>query len=146
MSFFDQIVAAESFNNLPYVEVGDYELRLDTSTQIDSSKGAGTFAIFEFTVVSADAGSLNKVGSRCACRFKLAKGTPGPGNAKSVLLAALSAKRGVKVEELLKADAPQCFGPDAPILGVVLKCNARLRDKSNKPGEQYTHLTWAPAN
>ena len=146
MSFFDGIVAAEAFNNLPYVEVGDYVLRLDTATQVESSKGAGTFAIFEFTVIEADAGSLNKVGSRCACRFKLAKGTPGPGNAKSVLLAALSARRGVKVEELLKSDAGDCFGPDAAVVGTLLKCNARLRDKSNKPGEQYTHLTWAAAN
>lgn len=144
MSFFDNIVQAETYNQLPYIEPGNFTFRIDQCLQIVSKQGKGEFLIVEFSIVDADTSAAAlQTGGRCSLRIKLASPT-GPKNAASFLLAALGSLRGRHVAKLEPADQAVCIGPDSKLVGKLVKAQAFLKPKKNTPGENYTHVNWFP--
>jgi hypothetical protein len=144
MSFFDNIAQADVYNNLPYIEPGEYTFVIENVLHIKSKMGKGDFLIAEFLVETADGQSQVLVpGARCSSRIKLAD-TMGPKNAAAFLTAAVSSLRGKQISKLEPADEAICIGPDSKLRGQRVKVSALMRPKKTKPGESYVHVNWFP--
>lgn len=142
MGFFDSIVEAKSYNNLPYIEPGNFEFVIDNVLHHKSQQGKGDFLIAEFSIVKAESQNPGlQVGGRCALRCKLVDAT-GAKNAKAFLLAALSSARGRPVNDVSEADQNDIFGPESVLIGKRVACSAFLKPKKLKAGEMYTHVNW----
>jgi hypothetical protein len=144
MGFFDQIAKAETYNNLPFIEPGEFLFRIDQVLHITSKQGKGDFVIAEFTILESETGSpALRAGARCSARFKLMDAT-GPKNAAAFLLAAAGSLRGKAVAQLTPADEAVLIGPDSKVVGKTVRASAFLKPKKLKAGESYTHVNWFP--
>lgn len=142
MGFFDSIVDAKSYNNLPYIEPGNFEFVIDNVLHHKSQRGKGDFLIAEFSIVKAETPTPGlQVGGRCALRCALSQQV-GAKNAKAFLLAALASARGRPVNDVTDADQNDIFGPESILIGKRIACSAFLKPKQTKPGEMYTHVNW----
>jgi hypothetical protein len=144
MSFFDSVVKAEAFNNLPYIEPGEFIFTIDKVLHITSKRGQGDYIVAEFSITEAVTDNPNlQVDSKCASRFKLSS-QAGPQNAKSFMLAALGTLRKKAQDVLLPTDNAICVGEGSKLEGLRGRASAFKRPKATKPGEEYTHVNWFP--